>query len=156
MGPFGDEVMCAALPGDSWRWRHDTVKLCLMNICNDAKIRCDAEVFGLFRDLIPPELTVEGGELQYGRQRIGLTPDLLLRIPSPDGLSDCLGEIKCLSAGVTRYSPGKTEKQTDRRARELPATYRRPLERLDRRYHGTQPGETGPLDTRLQGYNELQ
>ena len=44
-GPFGDELMCAQLPGDSWRWRHDEVKLCLMNICNDSKIRADAEVF---------------------------------------------------------------------------------------------------------------
>ena len=44
------------LPGDSWWWRHDAVKLCIVNICNDSKIRADAEVFGLFRDLIPPEV----------------------------------------------------------------------------------------------------
>ena len=53
------------LPGDSWWWRHDAVKLCIINICNDSKIRADAEVFGLFRDLIPPEVFQEGGELQY-------------------------------------------------------------------------------------------
>ena len=46
--PFGDEVMTATLPGDSWRWRHDALKLCLMNICNESMIRADAEVFGLF------------------------------------------------------------------------------------------------------------
>ena len=33
----------------------------LINICNDSKIRADAEVFGLFRDLIPPEAFQEGG-----------------------------------------------------------------------------------------------
>ena len=93
-GPFGDELMCAQLPGDSWRWRHDEVKLCLMNICNDSKIRADAEVFGLFRDLIPPELVQQGGELQYGRQRVGLTPDLLLRMPTPDGVTDQLGYVR--------------------------------------------------------------
>ena len=153
-GPFGDEIMCAQLPGDSWRWRHDAVKLCLMNICNDSKIRADAEVFGLFRDLIPPELVQEGGELQYGRQRVGLTPDLLLRIPTPDGVTDQLGEVKAMSAGVSRYPSGRTEKQADRRARELPATYRRPLERLDQA-RGTAPGATGPLVARLQGYGEL-
>ena len=107
-----------------------------MNLCNEAKIRCDAEVFGLFRDLIPAVLTAEGGELQYGRQRVGLTPDFLLRIPTPDGVQDYLGEIKCMSTGVSRYPPGRPEKQADRRARELPATYRRPLERLDRQYRG--------------------
>ena len=57
VGPHGDEIMCAHLPGDSWRWRHDAVKLCIINICNDSKIRADAEVFGLFRDLIPPEVS---------------------------------------------------------------------------------------------------
>ena len=147
--------MCAQLPGDSWRWRHDSVKLCLINICNDSKIRADAEVFGLFRDLIPPELVEQGGELQYGRQRVGLTPDLLFRLPTPDGVVDQLGEVKAMSAGVSRYPPGRAEKQADRRARELPATYRRPLERLDQQYRGTAPGVTGPLVARLQGYGDL-
>ena len=77
-GLFGDEIMCATLPGDSWRWRHDSLKECLMSICNESIIRTDAELFGLFRDLIPAELTRQGGDLQYGRQRVGLTPDLLL------------------------------------------------------------------------------
>ena len=130
--PFGDEVMCAHLPGDSWRWRHDDIKLCIINICNDSKVRAEAEVFGRFRDLLPPHLFAEGGQLHHGRQRVGLTPDLLLRLPTPDGVTDRLGEIKAMSAGVSRYPAGKTEKQADRRARELPGTYRRPLEKLDR------------------------
>ena len=155
-GPFGDEIMCCnQLPGDSWRWRHDEVKLCIMKMCNDSKIRADAEVFGLFRDLIPAELTHQGGELQHARQRVGLTPDLLLRLPTPDGVTDRLGELKAMSAGVTRYPPGRTEKQADRRGRELPASYRRPLERLDQDYRGTLPGETGPLVARLQGFGDL-
>ena len=33
-----------------------------------------------------------------------------------------LGEIKAMSAGVSRYPAGKTEKQAVRRARELPGT----------------------------------
>ena len=57
-----------------------------------------------------------------------------------------------MSAGVSRYPPGKTEKQADRRAKELPGLYRRPLQRLDQEYRGTGPGETGALVTRLQGY----
>ena len=139
VGPHGDEIMCAHLPGDSWRWRHDAVKLCIINICNDSKIRADAEVFGLFRDLIPPEVFQAGGELQYGRQRVGLTPDLLLRIPTQDGVTDRLGEVKAMSAGTSRYPSGRAEKQADRGARELPASYRRPLERLDQR-RGTPAG----------------
>ena len=154
--PFGDEIMCCnQLPGDSWRWRHDDVKLCIMKMCNESKIRADAEVFGLFRDLIPAELTHQGGELQHARQRVGLTPDLLLRLPTPDGVTDRLGELKAMSAGVTQYPPGKTEKQADRRGRELPGSYRRPLERLDQEHRGTQPGETGPLVARLRGFGDL-
>ena len=34
-----------------------------------------------------------------GRQRVGLTPDLLLRFPTPDGVSDCLGELKAMYRG---------------------------------------------------------
>ena len=78
-----------------------------MNICNESKVRAEAEVFGRFRDLLPPHMMEAGGELQYGRQREGLTPDLLLRIPSPDGVGDRLGEIKVMSAGVCRYPLGK-------------------------------------------------
>ena len=155
-GQFGDEIMCCnQLPGDSWRWRHDEVKLCIMGMCNDSKVRADAEVFGLFRDLIPADLTDQGGELQHSRQRVGLTPDFLFRLPTPDGVTDRLGELKAISAGISRYPPGKTEKQADRRGRELPASYRRALERLDREHRGTAPGETGALVARLQGYGEL-
>ena len=75
-GPFGDEIMCAHLPGDSWRWRHDEIKLCIVNMCNESKVRAEAEVFGRFRDLLPPHLFEQGGDLQFGRQRAGLTPDL--------------------------------------------------------------------------------
>ena len=137
------------------RWRHDDIKLCIINICNDSKVRAEAEVFGRFRDLLPPHLFAEGGQLHHGRQRVGLTPDLLLRLPTPDGVTDRLGEIKAMSAGVSRYPASKTEKQADRRAKELPGTYRRPLEKLDREVRGTPPGETGALVARLQGFGEL-
>ena len=147
--------MCAHLVGDSWRWRHDEIKLCIVNMCNESKVRAEAEVFGRFRDLLPPHLFQEGGDLQFRRQRVGLTPDLLLRIPTPDGVGDRLGEIKVMSAGVSRYPSGRTEKQADRRARELPGTYRRPLERLDQQVRGTAPGETGALVARLQSFGDL-
>ena len=42
------------------------------------------------------------------------------------------------------------------RARTLPGTYRRPLERLDTLHHGRREGQTGPLVTRLQSYGVLQ
>ena len=79
----------------------------------------------------------------------------ILRIPTPDGVGDGLGEIKVMSAGVSRYPAGRTEKQADRLARELPGSYRRPLERLDQLVRGTAPGETGALVARLQGFGDM-
>ena len=93
-----------------------------MNILEDAKVPAEAEVFGLFRHLIPAEALAAGGPLEQARQRMGLTPDLRIRFPTAEGPQDLLGEIKLMSAGRTRYP-------ADRRARELPATYRRPLAR---------------------------
>ena len=154
VGVFGDEVMCATLPGSSWTWRHDSLKTCLAGLCKEAKI--PVEVFGLFRHLIPAEETAPGGLYQQVWQRNGLCPDFKLRVPTPDGVRDLLGEVKIMSAGISRYPPGRKEKQADRRARELPGSYRRPLEKLDRKHHGTAPGETGPLIQLLQGFGELQ
>ena len=156
VGPFADELNCAFLTGDSWRHRHDLLKIALVNMCNEARLPVDCEVFGLFRDLIPAELAGPGGELQHARQRNGLCPDFMLRLPSADGPRDSLGELKFISAGLSRYPLGSRRKAVDVRAAELPGTYRRPLQRLDAQHHGTREGETGPLVRRLQGYGLLQ
>ena len=155
VGPFGDELNCARLT-DSWRTRHDSLKVVLTNMCNEARVPVDCEVFGLFRDLIPAELAGPGGELQFARQRNGLCPDYKLRLPSADGPRDSLGELKFISAGVTRYPIGSRVKAVDVRAKQLPGTYRRPLERLDTLHHGRREGETGPLVRRLQSFGDLQ
>ena len=156
VGPFGDELNCSRLPGDSWRTRHDSLKVVLTNMCNEARVKVDCEVFGLFRDLIPAELAGPGGELQFARQRNGLCPDFKLRLPSADGPRDSLGELKFISAGVTWYPIGSRAKAVEARAKTLPGTYRRPLERLDNLHHGRREGETGPLVRRLQSYGDLQ
>ena len=38
----------------------------------------------------------------------------------------------------------------------LPGEYRRPLAKLDQRYHGTPDGQVGPLQRRLEGFGRLQ
>ena len=85
VGPFADELMTAHLTEDSWRHRHDSLKVTIVNMCNEARVPIDCEVFGIFRDLIPAALTSEGGELQFGRKCAGLCPDFRLRLPTAAG-----------------------------------------------------------------------
>ena len=156
VGLFADELNCARLTGDSWRTRHDSLKVTLVNMCNEARVPVDCEVFGLFRDLIPAQLAGPGGELQHARQRNGLCPDFKLRLQSAEGPRDTLGELKFISAGASRYPLGSLDKAVDVRAKQLPGSYRRPLERLDTLHYGRRQGETGPLVRRLQSYGDLQ
>ena len=153
---FGDAIMnCSDLPGDSWRHRHDTGKMAITSECNDSKLPVDCEVYGLFADLLPAAAEGSGGELEWGRARQGLIPDFRLRLPTQEGTSDCLAELKVVSAGATWYPRGGQGRGTDRRAGLLQSEYRRKLAKYDQRYHGSAQGQTGPLVRRLEGYGAL-
>ena len=45
---FGNNVLCAALPGDGWRIRHDQIKSELMRLMKWAGMVVTCEVWGLF------------------------------------------------------------------------------------------------------------
>ena len=65
--PFGDKILCChEIPGDSWRRRHDSVKMAIYQEACLSKVPVDCEVYGLFGDLLPAQLMEEGGELQWG------------------------------------------------------------------------------------------
>ena len=80
---FGDAVLCAKLPFDTWRQKHDDCKVALVEQAHHAHVECDAEVFGLFRHLVPTEVMDSGGELETVRARNGKVPDLCYRLPVP-------------------------------------------------------------------------
>jgi hypothetical protein len=155
---FGYAVMCCKhLPGDTWRHRHDTGKLAIVYECLNAGLVHDCEVYGLFEDLIPAHaVTQRGDSLEWGRARQGLVPDFKIRLPTPEGLTDHLAELKFIGAGVSWFSRGVRGKGTDRRAAGLPLLYKRALERLDTSHHHTPAGQTGPLVRRLQSYGKLE
>ena len=50
----------------------------------------------------------------------------------------------------------RRKKGVERRASELPGEYRRPLDKLDKAYHGVQNGQVGPLVRRLESYGRLK
>ncbi len=148
----------------------------------------EAEVFGLFRDIIPAAVMQAGGTLETVRERMACVPNLRLGLqvplaprpatyypprgrpaaagpaaaaaaaaaaPSPPRTapvlsSRFLAEIKICGAGPTRYPRDRVDKAMDRRARQLPAEYRRKVADIDREYYGTIPGEVGPLQARLE------
>ena len=148
---------CKYLPGDTWRHRHDTGKLAIVYECLNAGLVHDCEVFGLFADLIPAQaVNARGESLEWGRARQGLVPDFQIRLPTPEGLTDHLAELKFIGAGASWFPRGLRGKGTDRRAAGLPQLYKKALERLDRSHHNTPPGQTGPLVRRLQGYGKLE
>ena len=118
---------CKHLSGDTCCQRHDTGKLAIVNECVNAGLIHGCEVYGLFADLIPAEAMAQGQELQWGRARQGLIPDFKLRLPTPEGLSDSLAELKFVSAGVTWFPRGVTGRGTDRRASGLQQLYRKNL-----------------------------
>ena len=160
--PFGDNVMSVNnIPGDHFRTRHDTVKTVLNSFCLTSNMKAECELFGAFCDLIPHEATETEAGLQRGRARQGLLPDFLFEIPSSTGLPESrLAELEVIGAVQTWYprsgGASRRKKGVERRQAQLAGEYRRPLVSLDRKYHGTAEGETGPLERRLQGFGPLQ
>ena len=159
---FGDSLMSVTnIPGDSFRHRHDKVKTVLNRFCLTSNIRAECEVFGAFRDLIPVQaLEQEEDGLQRGRGRQGLLPDFRLELPTPLGQSTFqLAELKFIGAAGRCYPRSGTcarrKRGVERRAALLPGEYRRPLEKLDRKYYQVQQDQVGPLVRRLHSYGPL-
>ena len=87
------------IPGDLFRFRHDTVKTVLNSFCLTSNIRAECEVYGLFRDLIPVEALEAEEDLQRGRGRQGLLPDFRIEIPTREGEPEYrLAELKTIGA----------------------------------------------------------
>ena len=151
---FGEVLMCAHLPFDSWRTRHTSIETTTEAIINDCGVIADAEPYGLFSALIPSSATSPNGDLHHARDRQGLVPDLLVTFPQQHGAaSSQLAEIKSLSAGLTWYQ--SRQKAVDQRAREIPRLYRDKAQKIDRKYCGAARDQTGPLEQRLQDFGEI-
>ena len=160
---FGDTILCAKLCFDTWRHKHDDVKLALVERAHHAHVDCDSEIFGLFRHLVPAVAMERGGVMEFARARSGKVPDLSFHLPAPPAptlrgrgnrdrgqVTRQLAELKIINAGPTRYPEGSRHKAVDKRARLVPGEYRRALAELDTRFHGTARREVGPLQRRLE------
>ena len=77
---------------------------------------------------------------------------------APAQVERFIAELKIMGAGSHNYPRGEArsrDKATDRKARTLPALYRRKLSRIDRQYYGTVPGQVGPCQERLESLGDL-
>ena len=144
---FGDAVLCShEIPGDSWRHRHDTVKMAIYQEACLSKVPVDCEVYGLFSDLLPAALQEDGAELQWGRARQGKVPDFKFLLSTPEGPRPSLAELKVISAGKTWYPRGVKGKGTCRRAARLTNEYEMKLHNYDVRFHGAAQRRGGELE----------
>ena len=91
---FGETVICATLPFDTWCTRYDKLKLSIEKnerkksaVINDCGVIADVEPYGLFSALIPASATSNGGDLQHPRDRQGLVPDFSITFPAQHGPS---------------------------------------------------------------------
>ena len=71
-----------------------------------------------------------------------------------------IAELKICGA-VKRWYPrdgnlAKRKKGVERSSAVLPEEYKKPLAKLDHKYHHTAAGQVGPLERRLQSYGQLQ
>ena len=143
---YGEVLMCATLPFDSWRLRHDKVKMEIQSIGLDSGLIVDAEPFGLFSHLIPSSAFSENGHLFYNRERQGLVPDFLITSLSAHGpQASQLSKLKMISAGVSYYKSGSGERSVDLRAKQLPKLYRDKAKNIDNNYCGSAEGQVSVL-----------
>ena len=151
---YGDTVQAAALPGDGWRTRHDSIKLMLNSLCRWAALPVRCEVFGLFSHLIPQQGL---SRIERGRKRQGLVPDFQLGLVDERGEEKLvLAELKVLSCCPTRYSPASQVRAVDRRARALNGEYRVKAIGVDRQYGGVAEGVLGPVQRKLESFGDIK
>ena len=151
---FGWSVLCARLPFDTWRQRHDSFKVGLESMLYEARIPTEVEVYGRFSHLIPTMAHDLNEALHFYREKQGLVPDFLLKMEGgQQGMRDTLAELKFISAGLTYYN--SKEKQVDIRAKGLQQEYVRKCRNIDRKYCGVGQDEVGPLEKHLRGYGDL-
>ena len=83
-------------------------------------------------------------------------PDFRLSLPTPQGPTDCLAELRVIGAGSTWHPRGWRGKGVDKRAATWEGYYRRELTKYETRFRGTRGRETGPLVTLLELFGKLE
>ena len=135
------------LPGDSWRLRHDAGNFASSTFVRIAKLELMQKSSASLETWYHQRFSrKEENSSMATTSGAHSWPPPENPNPRSDGVTDRLGEVKAMSAGISRYPFGRAEKQADRRAREVPASYRNLWRGLTKGEAGTQAGATGPLN----------
>ena len=170
---FGDKIKNAsAIPGPQGRLAfHNRLQSSLSNMLSDADIRHDGGVHSydrtcarVFRDVVNiPDDDVEGNK----KLRDGAKPDLITWATSVDrrepkgtgvdiGQHNTFIDIKTMGPTadyITAATDNEPGASVQSRQRKVSPKYRSTLRQADRDYNGTQPGEVGPAEARLDEFH---
>ena len=147
---WGQDVLCARLPGGGWTKRHDTAKTALSSLAVYSNLAFVCEPYSIFSTNLPQRPL---HRLQAHQARQGLRPDFLLHLPSATGnLQQVIADVKTVSLGnQDLYKPGISgDKGVELRAAKIQGEYRRDALKLDR-VLGFQDGQ-GPTTQKLQDF----
>ena len=156
---WGDRVQAqTGLTGDTYRQKHDTVKLKLYNLAKECRLPASCEVFSVFSPCIPQRGLAR---IERGRQRQSMVPDFKFEMPvevggNRAGRASALGELKTITFCPSYFPEGARKRGVEIRADALPAEYARKARNADRDYCDTQPGQQGPVEAKLGQYSLLK
>ena len=162
---YGDNIQAAALPGDHWRTRHNSMLHHLHNACMWAGLPCELEVHNLFAGVMHQQGLSRAEQM---RQYQGIVPDMRITLPGvgeraggegvgapglPAGglagqSSPVLHELKVISSSRTWYKPTQAKRAVDGRADLLQGEYERKARAADRR-QGVPEGVVGRVEQKL-------
>ena len=119
-------------------------------------VRVRHEVYGLFAACIPQESRQRADGMSV-RKRQGLVPDFLFHALFDGAERPLLFELKCLHFGNTTYPRSAARcSAVERRALALPAEYAGKARAVDRQFCGSQQGQVGPVEQRLNTFEPVR
>jgi hypothetical protein len=158
---YGKSLTGAKLPGDTDRVRHDKMKILVHQVLTVSGCGSQVEPVHVFGDLMSAETRLAEQRLNT---RVGIQPDILLRVSADDEIGEIKGVGNCVS-NMSRATRDRTATQyaVTRRERDVKTEYIRKANAIDRRQgHGNSAArgdppqsEWGPVRTRLNEYKVL-
>ena len=150
---YGDNIQATSLTGDHWRQRHDQLKHVLGRLCTWSAVPCELEVFNLFSRCLPQQGLAR---IDRARDRQSMVPDMKITLTQGGVSAPVLHELKVISSSQSRYKPSWKKRGVDKRSEDLHDEYLKKARKADQEHGGTQPGQTGRVETKLLSFPRVE